>query len=116
MSKGQQIKEIQKLICNNCGQIDGCKISCKAHKSLAEALYNAGYRKVIYGRDNLSDLLNEEVKELSLIEKTRKETAREFMEKLKVRLAKFIWRHNIPECIYNDVMEGLLKEYERNER
>lgn len=44
-NRGQQIKEMQKLICNNCGEIDGCAISCKAHKDLAEAFYNAGYRK-----------------------------------------------------------------------
>lgn len=44
-NRGQQIKEMQKLICNNCGEIDGCAISCKAHKDLAEAFYNAAYRK-----------------------------------------------------------------------
>lgn len=46
MNKGQQIREIQNIICNNCGNIDGCSISCKAHKSLAQAIYLAGYRKI----------------------------------------------------------------------
>ena len=38
---------------------------------------------------------------------------REFAEKLKARITKFIWRHNIPECIFNDIMSDLLKEYEK---
>ena len=37
---------------------------------------------------------------------------RDFAEKLKARITKFIWRHNIPECIFNDIMSDLLKEYE----
>lgn len=51
-------------------------------KWFAEAIYNAGYRKVICDRDNFTDLLNEETKELSLIEKTRKETAKEILSDL----------------------------------
>ena len=49
--KAQQIEEMQKIICNRCGQFDGCSISCKAHKDLAEAFYKAGYRQV----DNIGD-------------------------------------------------------------
>ena len=42
--------------------------------------------------------------------KAEKERAvKEFAEKLKERLAKFIWKHNIPECIFNDVIADLLK-------
>ena len=48
----------------------------------AEELINLGYRKVICDRDNFTDLLNEETKELSLIEKTRKETAKEILSDL----------------------------------
>lgn len=51
IKKAQQIEEMQKIICNRCGQFDGCSISCKAHKDLAEAFYNIGYRKV----DNIGD-------------------------------------------------------------
>lgn len=42
-----------------------------------------------------------------------KKAVKEFAQKLKARLAKFIWKHNIPECIFNDVIAGLLKEYEQ---
>ena len=38
---------------------------------------------------------------------------KEFAEKLKARITKFMWRHNIPECIFNDIMSDLLKEYEK---
>lgn len=38
------------------------------------------------------------------------QAVKEFAEKLKARLAKFIWKHNIPECIFNDVIADLLKE------
>lgn len=37
---------------------------------------------------------------------------RDFAEKLKARITKFIWRHNIPKCIFNDIMSDLLKRYE----
>lgn len=44
--------------------------------------------------------------------KAEKERAvKEFAEKLKYNLKKFIWGHNIPECIFNDVIANLLKEY-----
>lgn len=46
MKVNKEIEQMQKIICNRCGQFDGCSISCKAHKDLAEALYNAGYRKL----------------------------------------------------------------------
>ena len=42
----------------------------------------------------------------------KKQAVKEFAEKLKARITKFIWRHNIPECIFNDIMSDLLKEYE----
>ena len=38
---------------------------------------------------------------------------KEFAEKLKEALDKFIWQHNIPECIFNDVISQLLKTYEQ---
>lgn len=37
----------------------------------------------------------------------------EFVEKLKARITRFIWRHNLPECIFNDIMGDLLKVYEK---
>lgn len=46
MNKEKEIKNICKLICATCAQFDGCAINCKAHRDTAEALYNAGYRKI----------------------------------------------------------------------
>ena len=63
------------------------EIGCQT-KLVAEALYNAGYRKVedivekvTVERPSMSDLLNEEMKELlkPILEQTRKETAREIL-------------------------------------
>ena len=68
MTKQEQIEEMAKDIV----RIAGLDVYGKA-----EELINLGYRKVICDRDNFTDLLNEETKELSLIEKTRKETAKE---------------------------------------
>ena len=48
----------------------------------------------------------------SVLEIEKKQAVKEFAEKLKARITKFIWRHNIPECIFNDIMSDLLKEYE----
>ena len=48
----------------------------------------------------------------SVLEIEKKQAVKEFAEKLKARIKKFIWRHNIPKCIFNDIMSDLLKEYE----
>lgn len=45
-NKAKEIKDICKLICATCAEFDGCAINCKAHRDTAEALYNAGYRKL----------------------------------------------------------------------
>ena len=47
------------------------------------------------------------------IEQVKKTAVKEFAEKLKARITKFIWRHNIPECNFNDIVSDLLKEYEK---
>ena len=89
MTKQEQIKEMVSIMAaSNNPFID---VPVEIMPQIAKALYNAGYRK------------SEEV---------RKETAKEFAEQLKARITKFIWRHNIPECIFNDIMSDLLKEYE----
>ena len=45
--------------------------------------------------------------------KAEKERAvKEFAEKLKERVLKFVWKCNIPECIFKDIITDLLKEYE----
>ena len=104
MNKEQQIKDICKLICATCAQFDGCAINCKAHRDTAEALYNAGYHQM---NENCAVITKAELKEY------KRQAVKEFAQKLKARLAKFIWKHNIPECIFNDVIADLLKEYEQ---
>ena len=49
---------------------------------------------------------------LNKIKQAKIKAVKDFAEKLKARITKFIWRHNIPECIFNDIMSDLLKEYE----
>lgn len=97
MNKQEQIEEMVKTVvdreknyvigeteCKKCN-LNKCDLHCNIHSEISydcETLYNAGYRKVIWDRDNFTDLLNEETKELSLIEKTRKETAKEILSDL----------------------------------
>ena len=147
MNREQQIEEFQNDIIDNL--FDG------GTYTLAETLYNAGYRKIPYEAvDEITRLNNieAELQELNMkyyneAKDLRRELAKaeaenekrlkanedfatkhcrmkceiaktlvkEFAEKLKARLAKFIWKHNIPECIFNDVIADLLKENE-NER
>lgn len=52
-----------------------------------------------------------ELKEL--MDVTVAKAVKEFAEKQKNALKKFIWKHNIPECIFYDVTDELLKEYEK---
>lgn len=88
MTKQEQIEEMANYYCEYCKKQTGEKLcehiddkSCNIFFE-AELFYNAGYRKVICDRDNFTNLLNEETKELSLIEKTRKETAIDFYSEM----------------------------------
>ena len=72
----------------------------------------------LFVRDKEIDRLRAESKRFennmkSVLEIEKKYVVKEFAEKLKARITKFIWRHNIPECIFNDIMSDLLKEYEK---
>ena len=96
MDKEQQIEEMTSKM-QRCYE----KNVLLNFKWFAEALYAAGYRKVIYGRDSLSDLLNEEIKELSLIEKTHKETAK--------NIADWI-NHYAKNGGFGDVLADVLEE------
>lgn len=60
MNKEKEIKYICKLICATCAQFDGCAINCKAHRDTAEAIYNAGYRKI---DENCAVITKAELKE-----------------------------------------------------
>lgn len=88
MTKQEQIEEMEKvikeeqiLIANNSNEFKQLMQKGVGYCH-AKALYNAGCRKVVSGRDGFVDLLNEETKELSIIEKTRKETAKEILQTL----------------------------------
>ena len=88
---------------------------------IAKTLYNAGYRKSssypIMTEFEVKAIMKEQlqpiIRELTIqeVDKTKIKAVKEFAEELKARLAKFIWKHNIPECIFNDVIADLLKEY-----
>lgn len=72
----------------------------------------------LFVRDKEIDRLRAESKRFennmkSVLEIEKKNVVKEFAEKLKARITKFIWRHNIPECVFNDTMGDLLKEYEK---
>lgn len=104
MDKENAIKEMLKIMCEEYGpQCGDCLVETCSNAYIAERLYDAGYRKPHIGELAYSPKLQAEIKA---------EAAKEFAEKLKARLAKFIWKHNIPECMFNDVIEDLLKEIE----
>ena len=100
MTKQEQIKEMVSIMAaSNNPFID---VPVEIIPQVAKALYNAGYRKS-------EEVRKETAKEIFTEERN---LVKEFAEKLKARITKFIWRHNIPECIFNDIMSDLLKEYE----
>ena len=90
---------------------------------IAKILYNAGYRKSssypIMTEFEVKAIMKEQlqpmIREITIqeVDKAKIKAVKEFAEELKARLAKFIWKHNIPECIFNDVIADLLKEYEK---
>lgn len=45
-------------------------------------------------------------------DKIKAEAVKKFAEELTERLKKFVWKHNIPECMYDDVTKQVLEEYE----
>nr|DAU13453.1 MAG TPA: hypothetical protein [Caudoviricetes sp.] len=56
MNKQQQIEETERWLCRICSHYETCNNSCKKRKDFAEALYNAGYRKVSSSEAELQDL------------------------------------------------------------
>lgn len=90
---------------------------------IAEALYNAGYRRVdrFEAENEKLKMYNDKLCQgiyygngeqfSNTLEQEKEYAIKEFADKLKKRLTKFIWRHEIPECIFNDIMSELLKEY-----
>ena len=47
----------------------------------------------------------------NVLEIEKKNAVKEFAEKLNERIKKFVWRGEIPECMFNEIMQELLKEY-----
>lgn len=102
----EQEKEIEQLTRELAKEQEAC-VECELEQSWE-----------LFARDKEIDRLRAESKHFennmkSVLEIEKKNVVKEFAEKLKARITKFIWRHNIPECIFNDIMSDLLKEYEK---
>ena len=101
----EQEKEIEQLTRELAKEQEAC-VECELEQS-----------RELFVRDKEIDRLRAESKRFennmkSVLEIEKKNVVKEFAEKLKARITKFIWRHNIPECIFNDIMSDLLKRYE----
>ena len=94
MTKQEQIEEMAQIICGR-SKDDICIIDNTSCDSIcrwardAEAIYNAGYRKV---------------------DEVCKETAKEFAEKLKIKAIRLSEIENYHVC---NLIDELLKEYEK---
>lgn len=102
----EQEKEIEQLTRELAKEQEDC-VECELEQSWE-----------LFWRDEEINCLRAESKRFennmkSVLEIEKKNVVKEFAEKLKARITKFIWRHNIPECIFNDIMSDLLKEYEK---
>lgn len=51
--------------------------------------------------------------EVGRLKAEKEQVVKDFAEKLKEQVLKFVWKHNIPECMFNDIITDLLKEYEK---
>lgn len=118
MDKEQQIEEIAGTICNACKErfkiskyckhvIEPCIAAC----SYAEALYNAGYRKI---DENCAVITKDELKLY------RRQAVKEFAEKLEEKCSDYLYDTNFDGKNDFDIhigeivrmIEELLKEYE----
>lgn len=109
----EQEKEIEQLT-RECNQ--QAETLAKEQEACVECELEQSWE--LFARDKEIDRLRAESKRFennmkSVHEIEKKNVVKEFAEKLKARITKFIWRHNIPECIFNDIMSDLLKEYEK---
>ena len=111
MDKKQQIEEIAGTICNTCKErfeiSEKCKNviePCLAAYAHAEALYNAGYRKI---DENCAVITKAELKEY------KRQAVKEFIEKCK-EYSKIYDKYNvIYRDVVLDVLDESLKEYEK---
>lgn len=116
MDKQQQIEEIAGTICNACKERFEISKKCKnviepclAAYAHAEAIYAAGYRKVSKNYIGTDEILRSI--DYRPTEEVRKETAKEFAEK--VKMAFYYEFDEIIPSIMSDKIDELLKEYEK---
>lgn len=76
-------------------------------------------KTLVYNCDGIYTFEEQQTEKIEVLKKELKAckvaTVKAFAKTFKERLSKFIWKHNIPECIFNDVMDDLLKEYENEQ-
>ena len=106
MSKEQQIEEMmltvpQKIVAYD-GNPAGQHLYGEQRKQIAEALYNAGYRKI---DENCAVITKDELKQY------KAQAVKEFAEK--VKMAFFYEFDEIIPSIMSDKIDELLKEYEK---
>jgi hypothetical protein len=111
MDKKQQIEEIAGTICNTCKERFEISKKCKnviepclAAYAHSEAIYNAGYRKI---DDNCAVITKSELKEY------KRQAVKEFAERLKEHTILYNGINVKYEAITADIIDELLKEYER---
>lgn len=113
MNKEQQIEEIAGTICNTCKErfeiSEKCKNviePCLAAYAHAEALYNAGYRKI---DENCAVITKDDLKLY------QKQDVKEFADKLKAKTLDETYRNKDFNIHISDIykmIEETLKEYE----
>ena len=109
MEKKQKIEEMAGTICNTCKERFDISKKCKnviepcltayAH---AEAIYNAGYRKI---EENCAVITKDELKEY------KRQAVKEFAERLKEHTILYNGINVKYEAITADIIDELLKEY-----
>lgn len=111
MDKKQQIEEIARTICKTCKErfeiSEKCKNviePCLAAYVHAERLCNTGYRKI---DESCAVITKAELKEY------KRQAVKEFAKKLKERTILYSGINVKYEAITADVIDKLLKEYER---
>lgn len=111
MDKKQQIEEMARTICKTCKERFEISKKCKnviepciAAYTHAERLCNAGYRKI---DDNCAVITKDELKEY------KRQAVKEFAERLKEHTILYNGINVKYEAITADIIDELLKEYEK---
>ena len=114
MDKKQQIEEIAGTICNTCKESFEISKKCKnviepclAAYAHAEAIYNAGYRKI---DENCAVITKAELKEY------KRQAVKEFADKLKAKTLDETYQNKDFNIHISDIykmIEVTLKEYEQ---